>query len=71
MKELKGFLQRSEVKAKDDVHRETIMKAVVSLDTAAAQTKSMQFDDWQQARQEAAKIKDYALANLPDLLEQF
>lgn len=33
--------------------------------------KAQQFRDWQQARQQAAQIKDQALAQLPDLLEEF
>lgn len=71
MTEQKAFLRRAEIKAKDDIHRHTIMKAIKTFDTASTNMKSQQFIDWQQARQQAAKIKDYALRYLPDLLETF
>ncbi|MFQ5632129.1 MAG: LUD domain-containing protein, partial [bacterium] len=71
MTESKAFLKRAEIKAKDDKHRFTIMKAIKTFDAASNKMRSQQFIDWQQARKEAAKIKDYALRHLPDLLEEF
>jgi L-lactate dehydrogenase complex protein LldF len=71
MTEQKAFLQRAEIKAKDDSHRHTILKAIKTFEAASTKMKSQQFIDWQQARQQAAQIKDEALRHLPDLLEAF
>lgn len=71
MSELQAFLSRAGQKARDDVHRRTIMKAIKSFDKASSQMKGDQFIDWQAAREQAALLKDDALRRLPDLLEQF
>lgn len=69
--EYRQFLRQAQQKAADDVHRRKILKAITSYETAVQAQKQQQFRDWQQARHLAARIKAYALAHLPELLEQF
>lgn len=71
MTEQAQFLRRAGVKSRDDTHRAILLKAVTGLEATVGATKAKQFHDWQQARALAARIKDAALARLPDLLEQF
>jgi L-lactate dehydrogenase complex protein LldF len=71
MSEYSQFLSRAAIKARDDEHRFKIAKAVATYETAVAAAKANQFVDWQAARNLAAAIKNYTLANLADLLEQF
>lgn len=71
MPEVTNFISRSALKASDEVHRLKIAKAIATYDAAATSTKANQFSDWQQARNIAAAIKNYTLAHLADLLEQF
>jgi L-lactate dehydrogenase complex protein LldF len=71
MSEYSQFLKLSAGKAEDEFHRAKIMKAVNTHDNQVEAMKAEQFLDWQQARGIASDIKNYALANLPDLLEKF
>jgi len=71
MSEFTDFVSRAAVKASDEVHRRKIAKAIATYNTAVTNTKANQFSDWQKARSLAAEIKNYTLAHLADLLEQF
>ena len=71
MSELTSFVSRAAEKARDEVHRRKIAKAVATYDAAVTNTKADQFRDWQEARNLATAIKNYTLENLADLLEQF
>jgi L-lactate dehydrogenase complex protein LldF len=71
MSEFTQFLSRAALKASDDAHRLKIAKAIATYDAAVVAMKANQFLDWQAARNLAASIKNYTLANLADLLEQF
>ncbi len=65
------FLKRARQKSGDDAHRIKIQKAISTYDTKVDEMIKRQFTDWQNARKSAAAIKEYALANLPDLLLEF
>jgi len=65
------FLDASKKVAPDRQHREKIGKAISTYDAAVFSMKSQQFLDWDQARSDAAQVKDYALANLAELLISF
>lgn len=71
MSEISHFLSRAAIKARDDEHRLKIARAIATYDNAVAATKANQFVDWQAARRLAAEVKNHALENLADLLEQF
>ncbi len=71
MSEYTEFLTRAAAKAQDDVHRRQILKAISVYETKVAGMKALQFRDWQEARRLAARVKDHALAHLPELLESF
>jgi L-lactate dehydrogenase complex protein LldF len=71
MSEKSSFEQLSRAKAGDELHRRKILKAITMYDQSVAAMKPNQFRDWQQARATAARIKDYTLAHLPQLLETF
>lgn len=71
MSEMSEFLSRAANKTRDDEHRLKIAKAIATYDNAVAATKTKQFTDWQAARHLAAEVKNHALENLADLLEQF
>jgi L-lactate dehydrogenase complex protein LldF len=66
-----NFLKASHFIAHDESHLNKIIKAVGTYDDAVKTMIERQFNDWQEARKTAAKIKDYVLDNLPDLLEMF
>lgn len=71
MTEPQHFLKLSAQKAADDTHRFKIAKAIATYDAVVGNTKKSQFINWEEARTLAAQIKNYALAHLPELLEQF
>lgn len=71
MTERQKFLALSAQKAADSGHRFKIAKAIGIYEQAVLQTKTRQFQNWEEARALAAQIKEEALARLPDLLEQF
>lgn len=71
MTEQQHFLQLSARKASDDTHRFKIAKAIATYDAVVGNTKKSQFVNWEEARALAAEIKNYTLAHLPELLEQF
>lgn len=66
-----NFLKASHFIAHDESHLNKIIKAVGTYDDAVKTMIERQFNDWQEARKTAAKIKEYVLDNLPDLLEMF
>lgn len=65
------FLVESADRARDEVHRHKILRAISSYEKAVGGMKAEQFRDWQAAREEAGKIKQAALDRLPALLERF
>ncbi|NUO81702.1 iron-sulfur cluster-binding protein [candidate division KSB1 bacterium] len=71
MTEQKNFLKLSAQKAADETHRLKIAKAISTYDAVVNNTKASQFKNWEEARTLAAQIKNYTLAHLPELLEQF
>ena len=71
MTEHQHFLQLSAQKAGDNAHRLKLGKAIATYDAVVGNTKKSQFKNWEEARTLAAQIKNYALAHLPELLEQF
>ncbi len=71
MTEPQHFLRLSAQKAADETHRRKIAKAIATYDAAVTSTKKNQFTSWEEARARAAEIKNYTLAQLPELLEQF
>lgn len=71
MKPAIQFKTTAREKAADKAHRKKISKAIGTYSEKVAETKSRQFANWQDARKQAAAIKEYALANLPELLLQF
>ncbi|MBI4585942.1 MAG: iron-sulfur cluster-binding protein [Planctomycetes bacterium] len=71
MSEYTEFLTRAAAKAQDDVHRRQILKAISVYEAKVAGMKERQFRDWREARRLAARVKDHALAHLPELLESF
>jgi len=71
MSEYRQFLKLSAARADDEFHRGKIMKAINTHDDQVETMKSQQFIEWQDAREPATDIKNYVLANLPDLLEKF
>jgi L-lactate dehydrogenase complex protein LldF len=71
MSEFSQFIKLSSEKAEDNFHRAKITKAVTTHDQKVETMKQAQFTDWQQARNQAAAVKDFALDNLPGLLELF
>ena len=66
-----NFLKASHLKAQDHTHLNKIFKAVRTYDDAVESMIEQQFSNWHEARKTAAKIKEYVLDNLPDLLEMF
>jgi len=71
MSEVRDFKIRSSEKSSDDIHRLKILKAISTYETKVNEMKSNQFIDWIVARKQASEIKNYAIDNLPDLLEEF
>src|SRR5574341_727848 len=71
MSEFSQFLSQAAIKANDELHRLKIAKAIATYDAAVTATKASQFGDWQAARNLAAEVKNCAVENLADLLEQF
>ncbi len=71
MSQLQSFLDNSENKALDEIHRKKIIKAVTSYDQTVIGMKSEQFKDWAHSREVAGKIKQATLDRLPDYLEEF
>lgn len=71
MTEPQHFLQLSAQKARDETHRFKIAKAIATYDAVVTNTKKNQFSNWEEARTLAAQVKNYTLAHLPELLEQF
>ncbi len=71
MTEPQHFHKLSAQKAGDDGHRYKIAKAIATYDTAVTNTKRNQFKNWEEARSLAAQVKNYTLAHLAELLEQF
>jgi L-lactate dehydrogenase complex protein LldF len=71
MSEYTQFQNASALKAADEPHRLKILKAVTTHEEQVSAMIASQFHDWQTARHKAAEIRDYALNNLPNLLEQF
>jgi len=71
MTESKDFTIRAAKKAADDSHRLKILKAISTYETKVDETKSHQFINWSIAQNKAAKIKKYAIDNLPELLQEF
>ena len=71
MSEQSSFISRAAVQANDAVHRLKIARAIATYEAAVTAMKADQFLDWQATRDLAAAIKNYALDNLADLLEQF
>ena len=71
MSELQSFQRRAAAKAADAQHAQIIQRACANHETAVQAMKARQFRDWQFARTQAAMAKDYVLARLPELLEQF
>jgi L-lactate dehydrogenase complex protein LldF len=65
------FRENAALKSSDDVHRLKILKAVTTHADKVDEMREQQFGDWQPARDAAAKIKQYVLDNLADLLETF
>jgi L-lactate dehydrogenase complex protein LldF len=65
------FVKKAGEKAEDRSHLLKILKAVSTHDTKVEAMKTMQFRDWQSARQKAEQVKNYVLENLPELLESF
>ncbi len=62
------FEDQAAAKAGDDVHRRIINKACTTHGKAVQAMKERQFRDWQDMRCRTAAVKDYVLANLPELL---
>jgi L-lactate dehydrogenase complex protein LldF len=71
MKEYNRFLTQGRIKARDDVHRLKILKAVSTYEVQVDKMRPRQFKDWEQTRVAAARVKTYVLDNLPSLLEEF
>jgi L-lactate dehydrogenase complex protein LldF len=71
MSEFSQFLSQAAIKANDELHRLKIAKAIATYDAVVTATKASQFGDWQAARNLAAEVKNCAVENLADLLEQF
>ena len=71
MSEYHTFLDQGKNKALDETHRLKILKAVSTYEVQVDKMKRGQFQDWEQARQIAGRIKDEVLENWPALLEQF
>jgi len=69
--EYRKFLNKSGIIAHDKQHLHKIVKAIDTYDHAVERMIHQQFNDWQEARQKAAQIKEYVLDNLPELLETF
>ncbi len=65
------FIRKSVEKAEDRNHLLKILKAVSTHDSKVEAMKSIQFLDWNSARDQAKNIKNHVLENLPDLLIQF
>lgn len=65
------FLKAAREKAADHEHGKKILKAITNYNIAVSAGKEAQFCNWQEARKVAAKVKQSALANLPELLETF
>jgi L-lactate dehydrogenase complex protein LldF len=57
--------------AADPVHRRVIQKAVDSHDIAVNGMKDLQYRSWEVSRTQAGATKEWCLAHLPELLEQF
>ena len=58
-------------KAGDQDHRLKILKAVSTYDDKVTAMKTSQFRNWESAREQAEKVKNFVLGNLADLLVQF
>ncbi len=71
MNEFNRFLTQSRIRARDDVHRLKILKAVSTYEVQVDGMRLRQFRDWEQTRLTASRIKTYVLDNLPSLLEEF
>lgn len=69
--EAHDFRQRAEAKAGDERHRRMLLKVIGNYDVQVDAMKQSQFEDWQAARRLARDVKDQALDELPELLEQF
>jgi L-lactate dehydrogenase complex protein LldF len=67
----KIFRENAAQKSADDIHRLKILKAVTTHADKVEEMRKQQFGDWQPAREAAAKVKQYVLDNLADLLETF
>jgi L-lactate dehydrogenase complex protein LldF len=71
MSENQKFIKQGASKARDEIHRRKILKAVSTYEVQVDIMKNGQFKDWEQARQIAGQIKDEVLENWPGLLEEF
>ncbi len=71
MSEYQEFLDQGKNKARDEVHRLKILKAVSTYEVQVDIMKNGQFQNWEHARQNAGQIKDVVLENWPALLEEF
>ena len=56
MSELTSFVSRAAEKARDEVHRRKITKAVATYDAAVTNTKADQFRDWQEAHRATQEL---------------
>ncbi len=65
------FLEKADTITQDSTHIAKLTRATNNHRTAVSAMTATQFRDWQEARKQAAAVKDYALAHLPDLLETF
>jgi len=71
MSEYQEFLKKSRIVSEDEIHRLKILKAITTYTEKVETMKSAQFRSWQDARQQAGQVREYALQNLPQLLENF
>lgn len=71
MSEATDFLERAAVKAADKEHALTLARACATHDVAVNAMQAEQYHDWQQARDQGARLKRDVLDRLPDLLETF
>jgi L-lactate dehydrogenase complex protein LldF len=71
MSEYRQFQKKSRIISEDESHHKKILKAITTYNEKVEGMKLSQFRNWQDARQQAGHIRDYALQNLPQLLENF
>ncbi len=65
------FIERSTIKAGEHESHRRMLRVLSTLDQACEIEKRRQFINWEDARTKAARLKQYTLENLPDLLQAY